>query len=666
MTSSSPREAGAAAGDPVAAAVERGLQHLVARQAEDGSWPGDYSGPLFLLPMYVAACHVTGERIPAARRRGMETHLRRVVHEDGSVGLHPEGDGTMFATSLTYVALRILGVSADDPTARRMRRWMQAHGTPLGAAGWGKLVLAVLNLYPYDGLVPILPELWLLPRAVQVHPGHLWCHCRQVYLPMAWLYGTRARLPEDAFVRALREELYDAPWETIAFARHRETIAASDEITPFTPVLRAANAGLGAFERRHRPAWRERALASLVEHIDYEDRTTDYVNLGPVNSVLNTLVHHFREPGGEAYRRSFAALDAYLAERGDECRMWGYNSSALWDTVFAVQTMIAAGGAAAGATEARRDTLRRAHGFLAENQIREDVPDRRRWFRHASAGGWPFSDRRNGWPVTDCTAEGFRCAVALAPLVPDKALSDERLRAAIELILTFQNDDGGWSSYEPRRGGRWLEWLNPSHVFREIMIDYSYPECSSACLQALVEARNRLPGAFGRRLERAVRRGVRFLRRSQRRDGSWEGSWGVCFTYGTWFGVWGLLAAGLSPSSPEIRRACGFLLAHQNADGGWGESWRSCIERRWVPHAESQVVQSAWALLTLTRAGLSDSSAARRAARFLVARQQPDGAWPEQQLAGVFNKTTLINYDNYRRYFPLWALALHGGTPRHP
>lgn len=30
----------------------------------------------------------------------------------------------------------------------------------------------------------------------------------------------------------------------------------------------------------------------------------------------------------------------------------------------------------------------------------------------------------------------------------------------------------------------------------------------------------------------------------QRRDGSWYGSWACCFTYGTWFGVEGLVAAG--------------------------------------------------------------------------------------------------------------------------
>jgi hypothetical protein len=45
----------------------------------------------------------------------------------------------------------------------------------------------------------------------------------------------------------------------------------------------------------------------------------------------------------------------------------------------------------------------------------------------------------------------------------------------------------------------------------------------------------------------------------QREDGSWYGSWAVCFTYGTWFGVEGLIAAGVSPSDPSIRKACQFI-----------------------------------------------------------------------------------------------------------
>ena len=224
-------------------------------------------------------------------------------------------------------------------------------------------------------------------------------------------------------------------------------------------------------------------------------------------------------------------------------------------------------------------------------------------------------------------------------------------------MLSWQNPGGGWSTYERQRAGGWLEQLNPSGVFADIMVDYPYVECTSACVQALAQAQQVLNTSSRRRIERAIRRGERFIRNQQRSDGSWEGSWAVCFTYGTWFAVWGLFAAGCPANDRAIERACSFLQRQQNADGGWGEHPSSCTERRYVPSRQSHVVNTAWALLTLTRAGRANSEPAQRAAQYLMAHQLENGDWPRQTMVGVFNKTALIHYDNYRRYFPLWALA---------
>ena len=46
----------------------------------------------------------------------------------------------------------------------------------------------------------------------------------------------------------------------------------------------------------------------------------------------------------------------------------------------------------------------------------------------------------------------------------------------------------------------------------------------------------------------------------------------------------------------------------------------------------------------------------RIVARYLVETQTDDG-WPYDMVYGVFNRNCMINYDNYRYYFPLWALA---------
>ena len=50
---------------------------------------------------------------------------------------------------------------------------------------------------------------------------------------------------------------------------------------------------------------------------------------------------------------------------------------------------------------------------------------------------------------------------------------------------SIKNDTGATSSYEARRGGEYMEMLNAAEVFGRIMIEYDYPECTTACVTAL-------------------------------------------------------------------------------------------------------------------------------------------------------------------------------------
>jgi squalene cyclase len=181
---------------------------------------------------------------------------------------------------------------------------------------------------------------------------------------------------------------------------------------------------------------------------------------------------------------------------------------------------------------------------------------------------------------------------------------------------------------------------------------------------ALAAFRASDPGAKSAAIDAAIARGREFLIASQRADGSWEGSWGICFTYGTWFGTWGLRAAGLPADHPALIRAAAFLLGKQLPDGGWGETAESCSSRVYV-HAEAgQAVMTSWAIMALTAAGLNEKEAVRRALAFLTARQRADGSFPPEHIAGMFNKTCAIHYDNYLRIFPLWAMAVAARPPR--
>ncbi len=630
--------------------VRAGCRHLASRQLPDGSWHGDYGGPMFLLPMYVLVAHFAGHEIPAEARARMERHLRDSANDDGSVGLYAKGPGRLFTTSLTYAALRLLGADARDPALDRMARWVRAQGGALRAAPWGRFTLALVDLYDWEGVDPITPELWLLPYAAPIHPGRMWCHARQVYLPMAWLYGRRARRPANELVRSIRDALYVEPWGAIDWKRARVDVAPCDAYRPATPWLRGAMRALGAWERVVPHGLRRRALDEALHHVRYEDEVTSFIRIGPVNAVLNTAVHA-EAADRAALARSFEALDRYLWTEDGRTSMQGYNSSRLWDTAFALHAL-----RATPCAKEFTEMAARAHGYVRDNQILEDTPDAARHYRHPSRGAWPFSDRPHGWPITDCTAEGLRCALAMEREV-DRPVPEGLLEDAVRVLLSWQNDDGGFATYERQRGGRWMEALNPSGVFGDIMVDTSYTECTSAVVQALVEARKRFPGRFDREIEGALMRAERFLRASQRDDGSWEGSWGVCFSYGTWFGVSGLRALGADDGDPALRRAVSFLLARQRDDGAWGEAPASCWERRWVDADDGQAVMTSWALLSLVRAGEGRHPACERAAAWLVSRQRRDGSWARESIAGVFNRTCMINYDHYRLYFPVWALG---------
>jgi squalene cyclase len=92
-------------------------------------------------------------------------------------------------------------------------------------------------------------------------------------------------------------------------------------------------------------------------------------------------------------------------------------------------------------------------------------------------------------------------------------------------------------------------------------------------------------------------------------------------------------------------------------DGGWGETAESNRSRRYVNAEAGQAVMTSWALLALAAAGREGSAEVARGVAFLEGRQRDDGSFPPEHIAGMFNKTCAIHYDNYLKIFPLWALA---------
>lgn len=113
----------------------------------------------------------------------------------------------------------------------------------------------------------------LFPSWVPAHPSTLWCHCRQVYLPMSYCYAVRLCADEDSLVLSLRQvqfhnfttrgqtwfrwskqicivwhiyvicfkqELYVQDYSTINWPAQRNNVAACDLYTPHSNLLTVA------------------------------------------------------------------------------------------------------------------------------------------------------------------------------------------------------------------------------------------------------------------------------------------------------------------------------------------------------------------------------------------------------------------------------------------
>ncbi|RWV77158.1 hypothetical protein GW17_00062061, partial [Ensete ventricosum] len=288
---------------------------------------------------------------------------------------------------------------------------------------------------------------------------------------------------------------------------------------------------------------REKAINTAMQHIHYEDENTRYICIGPVNKVLNMLCCWIEEPNSEAFKLHLPRVSDYLWLAEDGMKMQGYNGSQLWDTAFTVQAIIST-----NLSEEFGPALKMAHEYVKNTQVREDCPgDLNSWYRHISKGAWPFSTADHGWPISDCTAEGLKAALLLSKISPEivgDQIDGRKLYDAVNVILSLMNQDGGFATYELTRSYAWLEIINPAETFGDIVIDYPYVECTSAAIQALTSFKKLYPGHRREEIDNCITKSARFIEKIQQADGSWYGSWGVCFTYGTWFGVEGLVAAG--------------------------------------------------------------------------------------------------------------------------
>ena len=315
-------------------------------------------------------------------------------------------------------------------------------------------------------------------------------------VPMGYLFGSKfvyAEAETDPLIRSLREELYCQPYDSIDWMKTRHMVAPMDNYSPLPWLMKIVQNLLARYEtwalfQPFKNLVRKHGLTFCAEYMHAEDLQTNFIDIGPVNKVLNMLAAYNeagRDVTGPNVACHMARVADYMWVAEDGMKMKGYNGSQCWDTSFAIQAIYEG-----GLLDVFPDVSKKVWSYLERCQIlstevsqntaayKFETPEmRRKFYRHLSEGGWPFSTSAHGWPITDCTGEGLKGVLCLlkSKSVKEGIRSGElneipfaRLEKAVDVLLTYQNEDGGFATYENTRGYGWYEYLNPSEVFGDV------------------------------------------------------------------------------------------------------------------------------------------------------------------------------------------------------
>jgi squalene-hopene/tetraprenyl-beta-curcumene cyclase len=605
------------AATPLESAVEAGVQRLLDVQRPGGWWVGELESNVTMTAQHLLLLEFLRLRDDETTRRCANELLAR-QRPDGLWAIYWEGEPDLAATLESYAALRLAGLSADDPRLAAARRFCEERGGIGGARVFTRIWLALFGLWPWEEIQQLPPELVFLRPTMPFSLYDFGCWARQTVVPLTVVLHYRP-------------------------VRHLPPARACHELN-LGPVPRKTTVGLASdrllawYARQPLQPGRERALATAERWIiDRQELDGSWGGIQPP-WVWSLIALACRGHGHDSpyFRRGLDGWKRFLVEDGDRLRPEACQSP-VWDTGLALMALDAAG------ISADEPAVRRAGEWM----LREEVRERGDWALRrpgVEPGGWAFEYDNDLYPDIDDAAI---VGIALNGL----GLGGASVARACRWMAAMQCSNGGWGAFDVDNDADWLYKI-PFCDFGAVT-DPPSPDVTGHVVELLA----REPG-----YEEAVRRGVEYLLREQQEDGSWFGRWGVNYVYGVGAVLPGLEAAGLPQDHPAMRRAVAWLERCQNADGGFGEDCRSYDLGEeglsWRGRGESTPSQTAWALLGLVAAGEARSDCAGRAAEWLCERQRSDGDWDEDYFTGTgFPRDFLINYHLYRTVWPVMALG---------
>ncbi len=611
--------------------IERGAEHLISLQADEGYWVGELEADSTLESDYIYYLNVIGKADPE-RIAKLANYVRRKQLPDGGWNIYPGGPSELNATCKAYFALKLAGDSAEAPHLAKARAVIHRLGGLERSNSYVRFYLALVGAVSWELVPAIPPEMMLLPNwfAMNIYEMSSWT--RGIVIPMAILSAVRPnwRVPESAHV----DELFEDPsHKTAAFDWSKQLIS-------WKNFFLALDRGFKLYEKLPWKPLRQRALREAKQWmVDHMDRSEGVAAIYPamMNSIF-ALIALGHAPEDPLTWREIREFSKFEIEEEDTIRLQPCVSP-IWDTCIAMVALEEAGVAP------DHPSLVKATDWILSRQILGGG-DWQVKNKDAEPGGWAFEFRNDHYPDVDDTA--FILMALQRVKFPDEARLEAAMRRGVQWLLSMQNRDGGWAAFDRDNDSKFL--CNIPFADHNAMIDPSTADVTARVMECL--------GRFGWPASHpAIQRGVKFLVKDQCEDGAWFGRWGVNYVYGT-SGVLRALETVSLNAKEYCKRAVNWLKAVQKPDGSFGESLLSYDEPATKGQGNSTPSQTAWGLIGLMAAAEAGDPAIAKAAAWLVQRQNEDGSWSESGFTGTgFPCVFYLKYHLYRNSFPVYALA---------
>ncbi|MDM5316194.1 prenyltransferase/squalene oxidase repeat-containing protein [Fictibacillus sp. b24] len=378
---------------------------------------------------------------------------------------------------------------------------------------------------------------------------------------------------------------------------------------------------------------KENILSYIQNHIEPDGTLLSY-SLTTIFMIYGLLSSGFKR-SSKVIQNALTGLLNMFCEADGNLHLQN-SPSTTWDTSLILYTLLEAG---VPMTDTR--VIKGSQFLLSQQQTKYGD-----WTVHnpdAAPGGWGFSVGNTQHPDIDDTQAALR---TITRFQPTHSLYQSSYDRGLAWLLSMQNDDGGWAAFE-KNTNRYLIGSLPIKHAKDALIDPSTPDITGRTLEFLGKFQRLNPD------HASIKKGVNWLFASQEQDGSWYGRWGVCYVYGTWAAVTGLMACGVNSETKKIQKAKQWLFNVQNEDGGWGESCASDNQRKYVKLNASTPSQTAWALNALTAIHRQPTLEMEKAVSWLMTHREQENYPIGAGLPGAF----YIHYHSYDYIWPLLALT---------